>query len=264
MADVIAEQTDVNSQVVDAASSSADTQVNAANTPTVENTGAAKPENKIPQSRFNDVIQERNSEREARERLERRIQELESRGSVEQPKRASVADLEVQRLVKELGMEEAAAKSIVQTYQNLSMAQRREQEAAQSRFQAENWAAQKAQNDPVYKDIEPELDRSFSSLKPEMQHFIAQNADALEMFYEGVKAKHASSKSKESYSKGTEDALKNKGLKQAVSSVPGASSQGGKTELTRKAIADMIKNDISQYVKRLAEINEAVRNGTLK
>lgn len=262
MADVITEQKDVNSQEVDAASSTATTQVDGANTPTVENTGATKtPENKIPQSRFNDVIQERNSEREARERLESRIRELESRGSVDQVKRPSVADLEVKRLVDKLGMEESAAREIVATYQNLNQAQRREQEVAQSRFQAETWAAQKAEKDPVYRDIEPELDKAFSSLKPEMQHFIAQNAEALEMFYDGVKAKHVGSKSKESYAKGAEDALKNKNAKQAVSSVPGSSSSVGKTQLTRKSLTEMGN---SEYMKRLPEINEAIRNGTLK
>ena len=262
MADMVPEQTDVNSQVVEAASSSAETQVIVANTPTVENTGAIKaPENKIPQSRFNDVIQERNSEREARERLEARIQELESARSESAPKRQSVADLEVQRLVKNLGMEEAAAREIVKTYQNLNQAQRREHEAAQSRFQAENWAAQKAEKDPVYKDLEPELDKSFSALKPEMQQFVAQNADALEMFYESVKSKHNGSKSKDSYSKGADDAYKNKMTKQAVSSVVGTSSSVGKTALTRKSLAAMPD---AEYMKRLPEINEAIRNGTLK
>ncbi len=263
MADMVPEQTDVNSQVADAVSSSADAQVVAANTPAAEHAVAAKPENKIPQSRFNDVIQERNSEREARERLESRVRELES-GKSEQFKRPSVADAEVQRLVKELDMEESAARAIVKTYENLNAAQRRDHEVAQSRFQAETWATQKAEKDPLYKSIEPELDRSFSALKPEMQTFIASNADALEMFYDSVKSRHVGSQSKDSYSKGAEDALKNKLAKQAVSSVPGSSNSGGKTALTRKSIADMIKNDISQYVKRQAEINEAVRNGTLK
>ncbi len=261
MADVIPEQTDVNSQVVDAASSSADTQVDVANTPTAENAGAPKaPENKIPQGRFNEVVQERNSEREARERLEARIRELESRGQ-EQVKRPSVADLEVKRLVEKLGMEESAAREIVSTFENLNQAQRREQAVARERMDAEAWAVQKAEKDPVYREIEPELDKAFSSLKPQMQQLIAQNADALEMFYEGVKLKHLGSKSKESYSKGAEEAYKNKAAKQAVSSVPGSSSSAGKTGLTRKGLAEMGN---AEYMKRLPEINEAIRNGTLK
>src|SRR4051812_44258444 len=128
MADMVPEQTDVNSQKADAASSSADAKVDAANSPTAENAGATRPENKIPQGRFNEVIQERNTEREARERLEARVRELES-GKSEQFKRPSVADAEVQRLVKELGMEESAARSIVKTYENLSQAERHQQEA---------------------------------------------------------------------------------------------------------------------------------------
>lgn len=261
MAEMVPEQTDVNSQVVDAAPSSAETQVEAPNTPTGEHPVAAKaPENKIPQSRFNDVIQERNSEREARERLEARIRELESVRS-EGPKRVSVADLEVKRLVEKLGMEESAAREIVATYQNLSQAQKQEQEAQRMRVDADTWASRKAESDPVYRELEPELDKSYSSLSPKMQFDIAHNPELLEMFYENVKARHLGSKSKESYSKGVEDAYKGKAAKQAVSSVPGSSSSVGKTQLTRKAVAEM---SIAEYTKRLPEINEAVRNGTLK
>lgn len=268
MADMSQEQTDVNSQNADAVSSTETAQVDASTTPTVENTGEAKSENKVPQTRFNEVIQERNKtreevsrEREARERAEARIRELESGQSAQAFKRPNVAEAEVQRLVKELGMEENAARSIVKTYENLSAAQRREHEAAQGRFQAESWANQKQEKDPMYKDLEPELDRSFSSLKPDMQHYIAQNPEALEMFYESVRSKHLMGKSKDSYSKGVQDAVTNKMAKQAISSVPGNSSSGGKTALSRKSIADM---SASEYMKRLPEINEAVKNGTLK
>ncbi len=264
MADAVSEQTDVNSQTAVADSSPVVAQPDAANTPTVENTGAPKVENKVPQTRFNEVIQERNSEREARERLENRIRELELGRSEGGFKRESVADLEVKRLVKELDMEEAAARSIVQTYQNLDQARSQEQEASKRRNDALAWASQKEQSDPVYKDIEPELDRSYGSLSPKMKYDIAQNPELLEMFYESVKAKHLGSKSKDSYSKGVEDALKNKGLKQAVSSVSGTSSSVGQTALSRESIRKMIQTDIKQYVKRQAEINEAIKNGTLK
>jgi len=261
MADMVPEQTDVNSQVVEAASSTATAQVEAPNTPSGEQLEAVKaPENKIPHARFNEVIQERNLEREARERLEARIRELESVRQ-EGPKRSSVADLEVKRLVEKLGMEESAAREIVNTYQNLNQANRNEQEAARQRQDAFAWADQKGKADPSYKEVEPELDRSFSALRPEMQQYVAQNPEALEMFYESVKAKHFAGKSKDSYSKGAEDALKNKLAKQAVSSVPGSSTSGGKAVLTRKGIA-ALGND--EYMRRLPEINEAIKNGTLK
>lgn len=261
MADMVPDQTDVNSQVADAASSSAEAQVDVANTPTVENTGANKLENKIPQGRFNEVVKERNSEREARERLESRIRQLEAGSQEGAFKRKTVADLEVERLVKNLQMDEKAAREIVVTYENLSASQRREQEAAQSRFRAESWANQKAEKDPVYREIEPELDKSFSSLAPEMQSIIAQNADVLEMFYENIKAKHLSGKSKDAYSKGADDAYKNKAAKQAVSSTPGSSSSVGKTELTRESIRKM---STAEFTKRQSEINEAILSGKLK
>ena len=262
MAEETLEQTDVNSQVADAASSSAEAKVDVANTPPVEHTGANKaPENKIPQGRFNEVIQERNSEREARERLEARVRELESTKSPSGFKQPSAADREVKRLVEKLGMEESAAREIVLTYENLNQVQRREQAVAASRIDAEAWANQKAEKDPIYKEIEPELDKSFSSMKPEIQALVAQNAEVLEMFYESVKSKHLGSKSKDSYSKGADDAYKNKMAKQAISSMPGSSSSVGKTELTRKSIAAMSP---AEYVKRQSEINEAIVNGKLK
>ena len=265
MADVVPNKTDDNSQAAASASSTGEAQDEVSNTPPVENTGETnKSENKVPQSRFSEVVHERNSEREARERLEQRIRELESARSEGVSQKQSVYDREAKRLAEKLNMEESAAKEIVSTFQNLNQVQRLEQEAAQNRFQAENWATQKAENDPVYREIEPELDKSFSSLKPEMQSFIARNPEALEMFYESIKSKHTGSKSKELYEKGADDAYKNKAAKQAVTSVPGGSSSGGKTALTRKGIAEMIKNDISQYVKRQSEINEAILNGTLK
>lgn len=261
MAEAVPEQKDENIQVGAPESSPEATQVAAAKTPTAEDAGASKsPENKVPQGRFNEVIQERNSEREARERLEARIRELEL-GRQEPVKRQSVADLEVKRLVEKLGMEESAAREIVATYENLNMAQHRQQEALQGRQRAESWATQKAEKDPVYKEIEAELDRSFTSMKPEMQQFVAQNADALEMFYESIKAKHLAGKSKEAYAKGAQATYESKMTKQAMSSVPGGSPSGGKTALSRKAVAEM---DVAEYAKRLPEINEAVRNGTLK
>lgn len=260
MADMTQEQKDVNIQEVVAESSPAETQANAPITPTAEDAGAAKPENKVPQSRFNEVIEQRNADRIARERLEARVRELESVKPESGP-RKSVADIEVDRLVKELGMEESAARSIVRTYENLTNAQRQEQVRTQNRHRAEEWATQKAEKDPVYKELEPELDKSFSFLEPEMQGFIAQNPHALEMFYESVKSKHLAGKSKDAYSKGADDAYKNKAAKQAIASVPGASSSVGKTQLTRDSL---LKMSNSEYQKRLPEINEAIKNGTLK
>lgn len=262
MADMTQEQTDENSQAVDSASSSEAAHVESATPPTGEKPEASSThENKIPQSRFNEVIEERNASRQREIALEARLQNLESSRSQAGPKRESVADLEVKRLVAKLGMSEDAAKELVESQLNIANSLRRDQEVAQSRFQAEQWAKQKAKDDADYAAIEPELDRQFSSLKPEMQTFIASNADALEMFYGNVKSKHQSNKAKEAYSKGADEAYKNKAAKQAVSSVPGSSSSGGKTSLTRDSIRKM---DVKEYMSRQSEINEALKSGLIK
>ena len=94
MADVAPEQTDVNSQVADAVSSSADATVDVSTTPPAENVGETRPENKVPQTRFNEVIQERNSEREAREREKQRPQlPAPSPDQVDEPERSKLPDV---------------------------------------------------------------------------------------------------------------------------------------------------------------------------
>lgn len=262
MADEILNQTGANSQNADAASPSAEAQVEAPNSPTGEIPGGAKaPENKVPQTRFNEVIHERNRERELREQYEARIRELESQRSMGAPGKDAVVEAEVQRLVKTLDMSEEAARGIVETNRNLLRAEREQMAREQNRNELSQWAVRKAQADPMYKELDPELDRAFSSLPPQRQMKIANDPDLLDMFYENVKASVLLSKSKQSFEKGASQAYETKGAKQAVTSMPGGSSSVGKTALSRESLRKMSPEE---YKRRLPEINEALIKGLIR
>ena len=256
--DSTVDQKDDNIQDRAVDSSSAAGQDNSANPPTGENPGAAKPdENRVPQSRFSEVVQERNREREMREMYENRIRELESRPAVP-AQRESVIDTQVKRLVSKLGMDENAARELVMSHHEIASAERAKVEARQSQFQAEEWARNKAQNDPDYRNIEPELDKEFSLKSPQMQQAIASNREMLEMFYDSVKSKHATGKAKEAFGKGADEAYKSKQLKEAISSVPGKSSGSATQAISRDLLRKMSPEE---YMKRQPEINAWLRNG---
>lgn len=249
------EQKDVNSQVTDAASSSADGQKEVVNSPTSEKLETTESENRVPLSRLNEVIDARNAEKAARMALEARLRDLEA---VQEAKPDAVAEGEVKRLMAKLQMSEEAAREIVQTNINLDKSRRQSQEAKERHLGAQRWVSDKAKNDPMYKELEPELERAFGNLSPKNREMVSTDVEALDMFYEGVKAKTLQSKTKDSFNKGADEAYKNKGLKQAVSSGAGSGSSSGKTSLE-----GWTKWSSETYMKRLPEINEAMKNGTL-
>src|SRR3990172_7821907 len=107
MADVEQDKKDENSQKADVASSSTNAGAGNAKPPTDEKSVADRsPENRVPQSRFNEVITERNRERELRETYESRIRDLEARQSSRAATQESVVDREVKKLVAKHGMDE--------------------------------------------------------------------------------------------------------------------------------------------------------------
>ena len=259
MEDVIQEKTAVNSQEQVSGSAPVIENVEAATTPTTEQVEASSTqENKIPQSRFNEVIEQRNADRARAEALESRLRALESQKPGASPKETLV-EAEVKRLVTKLQMSEEAAREIVQTNINIQQAHRNEQEARQRQVEASQWAGQKAAKDPDYKVLEPELDRQFSSLPSHMQAFIANNPSALEMFYDSVKSRHSTSKAKEAFGKGADEAYKTKQLKQAVSS-----TSGGSATPSKSGIENWRSWPLDEYKKRLPEINAALAKGQLK
>lgn len=261
MADVEQEKTGVNSQEASVDSPPAAAQVENANPPAEENSVADnKPENKVPQSRFNEVIEQRNKERELRERYESRIRDLESRQSVSPQQRESVVDREVKKLVAKHGMDEKAARDFVESAQAVSRAERQELERQMGQRDIMAWGERMAKDDPDYKALEPELDRAFAALPPQKQELIASDIDLLNMFYGNVKSSVAARKVKEAYQDGAKAAYEGKAAKQAVASIPGASANA-KRGISRKDILNMSNEE---YTKRLPEINEAIRNGTLK
>ncbi len=220
-----------------------------ATTPTVENTGANTKENKIPQSRFNEVIQQRNE-------LETRLQALEKNqsGSTKSP---SVAELEAQRLAARLGAKPEAAMEIVNTINNLRDAERRGDEMQRRAKDAKDWTGRKAKEDADYDALGPSLDKEFSALSKERQFQISSDPELLEMFYGSVKSRYLGNKVSEAFNKGKEDAYKTKATKESVSSTNGGTASGGKTALTMETISNLTPKE---QMERQAEVNEFLRN----
>lgn len=261
MADETLVQRDENNQNAEAGASSANAQTPTGTPPAGENPASGNgSENRVPQSRFNEVVHEKNRERELREMYEARIRELESRQSVQVPQRPSVIDAQAERLAKELSMDKDAARKILEANAAVREAEMMEIEHRQKASRAEEWARNKAQVDPDFKALGPELDREFSAKSPQMQQRIASDPELLEMFYESVRSKNLGSKAKEAYAKGADEAYRAKQVKQAVSNVPGSSSGSGSASLSRELLRRMSPEE---YMKRQPEINEALRLGKL-
>lgn len=259
MADETLVQRDDNIQNAEAGTSSANAQAPTGTPPAGENPASGNgSENRVPQSRFNEVVHERN---QIREMYEARIRELESRQSVQVPQRPSVIDAQAERLAKELSMDKDAARKILEANAEVRRAEQDEIENRHRASRAEEWARNKAQADPDFKALGPELDREFSAKSPQMQQRIAADPELLEMFYESVRSRHLGSRAKEAYAKGADEAYRAKQVKQAVSNVPGSSSGSGVTPLSREGIRRMSPEE---YMKRQPEINEALRLGKLK
>lgn len=217
-------------------------------TPTVENTGVTTGENKIPQSRFNEVIQQRNE-------LEARLQALEKSQST--TKAPSIAELEAQRLAARLGAKPEATMEIINTINNLRDAERQNDVMQRRAKDAKDWAGRKAKEDADYDALGSSLDKEFSSLSKERQFQISADPDLLEMFYGSVKAKYLGGKVTEAFNKGKEDAYKTKATKEAMSTTGGTAGSGGKTALTMESI---VKLTPKEQMERQAEVNEFLRN----
>jgi len=253
MADEEVPQTDVNSQVAPEASSTPVAQAEAVTPPADEKSVADKSEGKIPYSRFSEVIDQRNKEKEMRVQYENRIKELESKSSPQ--KRDDVSEAEVKRLVTKLGMSEEAAKEVIAATQNVARAERGSVEAKLHQYEVESWTRNMAEKYPDFRDLQPAMEKEFSSLEQGERQYIISSPGRLERFYKSVKADLADFVAKESFAKGTQAAYDTKLKKQAISSVPGTAAQPQNGELTAEKIRNM---SISEYKTRQSEINDWV------
>jgi hypothetical protein len=249
----------VNSGAAAAGSAPDAAQGNAANTPAGENTGANanQGENRIPQSRFNEVIEQRNREREMREQYEKRIRDLEQ--NQPNPAVKSVEDQEVDRLVSRLNLSKEAAREIVQSSANVAKAQRQVVDQRLQQYELNGWREQLTRQYPDYQATEAKMAEVWNTLEPHERQLALSSRRGLEMLYSYAKGQGLGQVINQAREQAANEVYDNKLVKQAVSSVPGASAKAT-APLNAASIAAM---SIEEYKRRLPEINEALTKGLI-
>lgn len=256
MADDVVNEQDVKTDV-STDSSSAESQNKVANPPTGENPGANESENRIPHKRFNEVIQERNEARNRQEALEARIRDMESRLSTA-PVKVDDGSAEVERLVKNLGMDEKAARELMEVTRIANERANAPLRAQQQAAMLDNWNRDMAKRHTDYDDIVPDMEKVFSRLPAHMQNLVVSDPSGLEMLYNQAKASKSQDKTKEAFDKGSAEAYSKKGEKLAVSNLPGSGSKGTNQEIS----AEWIRNSsVADYKKNLNRINHWLATG---
>lgn len=249
MADEQVSQTVENSQVADAASTSAEAQNNVANPPVAENaTASPGSENRVPQQRFNEVITQRNRERELREQYESKIRELEAR----QPQDTSKSDALTKRLVEKLGMSPEAASEVVAVQREAARLERGDIEGRLRQYEVKSWSDSLAQKHKDYSQLLPEMEKVFNEMSDQEQMHTMASPKSLEMFYKAVRADSMEKQLQGKFNEGANAAYQNKATKVGMSSLPGQSNSQQQTAISRESIAKMSS---AEYQKRLPEIN---------
>lgn len=250
MADEQVVDKDVKEVVTD--SSTVTDQNGQATPPAKENLASEQADNKIPYPRFNEVIQERNRERELREQYESRIRDLEHRMSSVPTKPAGSEEIE--RLVKK-GISEEMAKEIVHTADVVSERKNRETQAQIAQYQLAEWHRNMESKYKDYRETTPEMEKVFSKLDPVSQRMVTASPVGLDMLYQYAKSGKGIEASKKAFEAGAQHASQVKDLKKAISSTPGSGSKDTSKELSEKVIREM---PIAEYQKRQVEINDWV------
>ena len=268
MPDANSPNTDVNISTT-GSSSVAQPQV-AVNTPPVENTGSVQPqvtggpENRVPQSRFNEVISQKNEYASKIEELERRLGAYET--SVVQNKGNSVIEDAVGKLIG-AGLEPNAARLLVETQMTLTDTRMSERispmEQRAMKREVEDWISDFAKGHNDYKALEPHMEREFAALPPEQQKMIASSPQGLEMLYWKVKGVSSLEKAQHqvqgAQAQGATEAYQNIALKAAIASTPGSAVQP--QVWSRATISQMSP---AEYAKRRSEIFAAISSGGIR
>lgn len=235
-------------------------------TPPVENTGSSTPaavsnEGRIPYSRFQEVVSQKNEYQSKIEALERRLGAFES--NLVQNRPASQTEEAVGRLVA-AGLEPNAAKLLVETQMSLMEARVNERisplEQKAQRQDVDGWIRGFAQDHADYRSLEPEMEKVFANLPQHQQAFIAGSPEGLEMLYWKVKGTSAQNQVQQSQTAGATQAYNNIAQKAAMASTPSASVGTGNA-ITREAIGKMTQ---AEYAQNRAAIFEAYKNGTIR
>lgn len=251
MSDEAVTQAAVNSGNDSAASASAESQGESTTPPAGEQPVVGNSEQRIPKQRFDQVVDQRNREREIRTQYENRIRELEQRqnGSVAQP---SIIDRETERLVNKLGMNKDAAKELLESISGVAKAERGQVEQQLQRYEMQHWQEGLAAKYKDYRELEPKMAEIWNQMPQHEQMSVVSSPRQLEMLYHYAKSQNFDGAVDDARKQGAEQAYANKLAKQAVSSTVGASGLKPGGALNRKAIDQM---SIEEYTRRRPEIN---------
>lgn len=256
MADGDSSEQVVNQGVAQADSTPAsETQSTEGTPPAAEHAASAENENKtVPYDRFHEVIESRNREREAREQLEGRLRDVETRMSGQA---SEASDPVVKKLVAR-GMAEDDARAMVETMREAARAEVRPVQERIRASEVSGWQDSMRRKHKDYDAHLPQMAKAFDSLPPESQSAIMSSPGSLEMFYKAVRADSIESQLSKAKSDGAAEAYKTKSLKTALSSTSGSGVGNVSTKLTRKAIAEM---PLEMFAKRKTEIDAWLSSG---
>ena len=240
----------------EAAESPTAAQPEASTTPPAEENSAVDFQVRVPKSRLDEVIHQRNRERELADALRRENEELKARQS---GGAKSNVDALAARFVSELGMGEEAARKMaviqLETSESMAKAQTQQLREQAHRQDVDSWG--RAINDKYgdYKTVAPAMEKLWSELPPQTRDLVVSSQAGLEMLYHRAKADLVDNKAV--YEKGVNAGYENKGLKKAISSVPSMGANGGKAPISREYLQ---KISTKEFIERKGEIDAWLSN----
>lgn len=241
----VTEKKDVNNQE-EVSDSSTETQLVDDTTPPAEESSAVDSQARIPKSRLDEVIHQRNVYRERELNYQAKIKELESRQSGNAAK--SNVDTLAARFVTELGMSEDAARKMaviqLETSETIAKSQTQQLRDAAHRNEIENWSRSLEDKYGDYKSVAPAMEKLFGGLPSGTQDLVVSSKAGLEMLYHQARAEMVDNKAV--FDKGVNAGYENKGLKKAISSVPSMGSNGGKTPISREYLKTISQKEFSE------------------
>ena len=249
MADEKVEQKDV--KVVGSEASAGSNQGSGTTPPPGENSGSSEAENRIPQSRFNDVVKERNQERVLREQYESRIREFEQKERLHEQRVAG--ENEVTRLVSKYKIPEEAARDAVASADAISERKNQELHAQVRQAQLADWHRNMETKYKDYREMSPDMEKVYSSLDQTTQRMVTASPQGLEMLYSYAKTGKGDDAAKKAFEEGAAHSSSVRDEKKALSSTPGSGSKSPNSELSGEAIRKM---SIEEFKKRSVEIND--------
>ncbi len=253
MADALVSETGVNDGST--GSPAVDGQNDVTTPPAGENPASTSSENRIPQSRLNEVIEQRNRERALREQMEARLTDFEKR----LPPAKAAGEEEIERLVKR-GVTKEIAEEVVRTAEAVGDRKSRQVEARLAQYQLAEWHRNMESKYKDYRETTSEMEKVFSSLPLQTQAMCTSSEAGLDMLYHYAKSAKGIDKSREAFVAGAQSVQTLKDQKAAVSSGSGRASVKPIQDISPAYLAS-IRGNTEEYQKNLKRINHWLATG---